>query len=134
MRGDLPAARGTGTVHPSGHMMNRIRKFVLARDRYTCHLCGCPGADGIDHLVPAAECEARGISLMNADNMRAAHSRRACPSCSAEAGRPVYCNSLRGNLSVPAARLKLSKILGRPVMGTDATARTGKPATGEREW
>ncbi|HEX5119827.1 MAG TPA: hypothetical protein VFW65_31970 [Pseudonocardiaceae bacterium] len=25
---------------------------ILARDRYLCHVCGGPGADAVDHVIP----------------------------------------------------------------------------------
>lgn len=29
-----------------------IRPRILARDNHTCHLCGGPGADRVDHITP----------------------------------------------------------------------------------
>lgn len=31
-----------------------LRPYILRRDRGLCHLCGKPGADSVDHLVPVA--------------------------------------------------------------------------------
>ncbi|AJC53983.1 HNH endonuclease [Streptomyces sp. 769] len=44
------------------------RKQCLMRDRWTCYLCGAPGADEADHLVPVS----RGGSH-ELDNLRAVH-------------------------------------------------------------
>lgn len=153
----LPAPRGTGTVHPHDTRMARIARRVLERDRYACWICGHgemtatgrPGyaaADGIDHVVPAAECEVRGISLWDGNNMRAAHSKRQCPVCAQAAAalgnttpgnRAGYCNAMRGSLSIQAARLKIAKRTGLEIVGLDASAYEGnRPAgqRGERSW
>lgn len=135
--GDAVTGRfgGRGTVHPGDSKMGRIRKWVLARDRYMCGICGHAQADGVDHIVPAAECEARAISLWDSGNLRAAHSKVPCPTCSAAAGKRIYCNALRSNLSTEAARLKLSKLTGARVVDVDAAQRAGKPKdVGERPW
>lgn len=44
------------------------RARVLARDGYVCHLCGLPGADSVDHIIPRS----RGGSD-DESNLRAAH-------------------------------------------------------------
>jgi 5-methylcytosine-specific restriction endonuclease McrA len=51
----------------------KLSKFVIARDRGICHICGLPGADTADHLDPVAE---RGPGLPPPDRLKAAH--RAC--------------------------------------------------------
>lgn len=33
----------------------RIRRRVLRRDAYICHVCGRPGADQVDHVKPASQ-------------------------------------------------------------------------------
>ena len=47
-----------------------LRRFVLARDNYVCWLCGLPGADSADHVVPRAQ---GGDDRLT--NLRAAHLR-----------------------------------------------------------
>ena len=44
------------------------RRRVIARDGYLCHLCGLPGADSVDHLIPRS----RGGDD-TAANLKAAH-------------------------------------------------------------
>ena len=31
---------------------HKIRLRILERDGYRCHVCGGPGADGVDHVIP----------------------------------------------------------------------------------
>lgn len=53
-----------------GTRWNEIRKAVLQRDRYRCHVCGGQGATQVDHLVPVA------LGGGNtASNLRAVHSK-----------------------------------------------------------
>lgn len=33
----------------------RIRRRILRRDRGVCYICGKPGADAVDHIVPAVD-------------------------------------------------------------------------------
>lgn len=44
-----PSSRGR-----HGRPWRRLRIQILDRDRRICHLCGHPGADTVDHLVPLA--------------------------------------------------------------------------------
>lgn len=60
-----------------GRPYRRVREQVLAQDD-TCWLCGKPGADTIDHLVPIS----KGGSLLDKTNLRPAH---------------FACNSRRGD-------------------------------------
>jgi 5-methylcytosine-specific restriction endonuclease McrA len=53
--------------------MERITARILERDGGTCWLCGLPGADTADHVIPRS----RGGSNFD-NNLRAAH--RACNS------------------------------------------------------
>jgi Restriction endonuclease len=46
----------------------KVRRRVLARDNGICYLCGHPGADSVDHVIP----HARGGSD-DYSNLRAAH-------------------------------------------------------------
>jgi hypothetical protein len=125
---------GRGTVHPHDTKMARVRAYVLARDadpitrQVICGICGHGGSDGVDHIIPASECEMRGISLWNTNNLRAAHSKVPCPTCSVAARRQIFCNALRGSLSTPAARLKISKLTGLRIVEVDASKHGGKLA------
>src|ERR1700722_1954857 len=73
---------------PKGHM-------------HRCHLCDCANApaDALDHLVPRAE---RPDLAFTASNLAPVH-HKACPACG------LFCNSLRGNLSVEAGRRKVQR-------------------------
>lgn len=57
-----------------GRPYREARLYVLARDGGLCHICGRPGADTADHVVPIAA----GGHPTSALNMRAAH--RSCNS------------------------------------------------------
>lgn len=65
-------ARGTA-VQRYGEGWHEISRRVIARDHGICHLCGQPGADTADHLIPRSR---GGRSEMK--NLAAAH--RACNS------------------------------------------------------
>jgi 5-methylcytosine-specific restriction protein A len=52
----------------------QARRNVLARDHYMCWICGRPGADTADHVVPLAQ----GGDPTSEMNLRAAH--RSCNS------------------------------------------------------
>lgn len=56
------------------HRYRRARAAVLQRDRGMCWLCGRPGADTVDHVVPLS----LGGDPVDVLNMRAAH--RSCNS------------------------------------------------------
>jgi 5-methylcytosine-specific restriction endonuclease McrA len=49
----------------------QARLVALKRDRYVCWLCGRPGADTADHVVPLA----KGGHPYDVGNLRAAHRR-----------------------------------------------------------
>jgi len=77
------------TARPDGRPVNgrnveRFNAAVFAAYGTTCHLCGRPGADTVDHLVPTSVAPALRWEV---DNGRPAH--RAC-------------NSERGAAPVPA--------------------------------
>lgn len=64
---------------------------VLRRDHGICHLCGQPGADTADHLVPASLGGTDDLS-----NLAAAHHDP--------------CNILRGNRPIEVARAELARL------------------------
>jgi len=138
------AALGRETVHPNDPVMKRVRAWVIRRDRGMCGICGHPGSDGVDHVVPLSECEVRGISPWQPGNLQAAHSKRPCQVCQdaalANGGqRAGYCNALRGSLSLDAARLKIARRTNLVVMGVrpdrpPATPGRAGAEQGEREW
>jgi len=51
-----------------GRKVGRLRGLVLAEYGDTCHLCGHPGADTVDHIIPRS----RG-GTDDLDNLRPAH-------------------------------------------------------------
>lgn len=51
---------------PPGWALTRLR--ILIRDNYVCYICGKPGADEVDHVIPAV----RGGSEDD-ENLAAAH-------------------------------------------------------------
>ena len=57
----------------NGRAEGRLRRHILARDNWICHICGHPGADTMDHLIPWSH---GGTNTL--DNLRAAH--RSCNS------------------------------------------------------
>lgn len=69
----------------TGRPWQRIKARVIRRDQGICHICGRPGADTADHLVPVA----RGGDWYDLANLAAAHRR---------------CNMSRGARSVGVAR------------------------------
>lgn len=54
----------------------RTRQAVLIAHNYICHMCGHPGADTVDHLVPLAH---GGTNTY--DNLRPAHGKRQAWGC-----------------------------------------------------
>lgn len=128
-----PPARDTGRTRygAEGSVWRRIAAFVISRDRGICHICLHNGAGVPDHLIPVAE---RPDLALDAANMKAAHGYLktkdgACPVCSEAAGKPVYCNEIRGALSVERARRLIEQRTGL-TLGTDA----GSQPRGERDW
>jgi 5-methylcytosine-specific restriction endonuclease McrA len=76
----------------TGRPWQRIKARVIRRDGGICHLCGQPGADSADHLVPYSQ---GGTNTM--DNLRAVHH-----------DVEPRCNRARGNGSILATRAKLT--------------------------
>jgi 5-methylcytosine-specific restriction endonuclease McrA len=78
------------TVRPNGRPVNghnvaEFNEAVFAEYGRTCHLCGRPGADTSDHLIPTSVDPSLRWDIANA---RPAHRE---------------CNSERGDSAVPAA-------------------------------
>lgn len=61
------SARDRGQRISGGRRQARAR-YIIRRDDTICHVCGLPGADEADHIVPLAHGGAD-----NADNMAAIH-------------------------------------------------------------
>jgi len=71
---------------------------ILRRDGGICHLCGRPGADTADHLIPWSVSHDDSSS-----NLAAAHQS---------------CNQLRGDRSVMWARAEIAKRMGLTAKST----------------
>ena len=74
-------ARGTPTQRGYDAAWRALRPAILARDGYVCQLCGLPGADSVDHIIPMAQ----GGDRLDPSNLRAAH--RSCNSAAGGATR-----------------------------------------------
>jgi 5-methylcytosine-specific restriction endonuclease McrA len=76
----------------TGRPWQRIKARVIRRDGGICHLCGQPGADSADHLVPWSQ---GGTDDMS--NLAAAHHNT-----------PPHCNRKRGDRDIATARAELT--------------------------
>lgn len=54
----------------TGDKVTRAKRFVIRRDRGICWLCGHPGANSLDHIIPASD---RPDLEWNPSNWKAAH-------------------------------------------------------------
>jgi hypothetical protein len=80
------------------------------------------GANSADHIIPVTEAPDR---EWDETNIRPAHAwPKACPDCSVAAGRPVYCNSIKGGMSLERAQRKLREMTRLPI-GLEAEHRRG---------
>lgn len=66
----------------SGSAQQKRARYVMRRDDSICHLCGLPGSEEIDHVVPLAEGGSDEL-----DNLAPAHKRCHAKKSSAEAQR-----------------------------------------------
>lgn len=96
--------------------------------------CGHGGARQADHVIPVAE---RPDLAWDMSNCRPAHGApgNPCPVCTRECGRPVYCNQLRGPMTIERA---LRIIAERRAANTPLNAeKPGTPVDGRdagRDW
>jgi 5-methylcytosine-specific restriction endonuclease McrA len=69
----------------NGVNIKRYDAAVFATYGRTCHLCGLPGADTVDHIIPTSVAPSLRWEIHN--------------------GRPAHrsCNSIRGDSPAPAA-------------------------------
>lgn len=71
---------------------------ILRRDNGICHLCGQPGADTADHLIPWSQFPAdQQHRADHPSNLAAAHD--------------IPCNRIRGNRSITWARAEIARRL-----------------------
>jgi hypothetical protein len=115
-----------------GAVWRRISKAVVSRDYGICWICGHAGANEADHVIAVTE---RPDLSLDAANLKAAHGYPVeCPVCTpaaiARGGKPVYCNELKGGMSVERARRLIQErtALGLGYQGPAAEAQ------GELDW
>lgn len=89
--------------HPEGHRWHIFKQLVFRTYGDSCHICGCGGARQIDHLEPITENMALAWELKNCRPSHGAP-RNPCSLCSQKAGKPIFCNQIRGMGSVERAR------------------------------
>ena len=78
----------------TGSARQRRNRAILAVSD-VCHICGHPGSDAVDHVVPLA----RGGSDTDPDNLKPAHHDVTCPDCGER------CNRAKGDkLVAPVLR------------------------------
>lgn len=70
----------------NGRKIKRLASATFAEHGRVCHLCGMPGADTIDHLIPRSRGGDNSL-----DNLRPAHKR---------------CNSSRGAMALDEWRAR----------------------------
>lgn len=122
----IPAS-GSNRRHAKGSRWEAFARGVIQHYGGLCHLCGHGGARSVDHLVVVAE---RPELEWELSNCRPAHNApyNKCVVCSAAAGKPIYCNQIRGALSVERAQRLIAE---RTANG--APANKTYPGAG-REW
>ena len=76
----------------TGRPWQRRKARIIRRDAGICHICGQPGADTADHIIP----HSHGGSDSD-DNLAAAHHNVA-----------PYCNRRRGDRSIEATRRRIT--------------------------
>lgn len=95
-----PSQRPKRSKGAEGSAWRRTVKYVVNRDAGKCHICNHFGGTSADHLVPDTE---GGSSTP--DNLKAVHGYpHPCKECSAAAGKNIFCNEIRGAMSVVRAR------------------------------
>ena len=97
----------------SGRTRQRRNRAILAASDI-CHICGHPGSDAIDHVVPLA----RGGSDTDPLNLKPAHHDNPCPTC----GRK--CNRIKSDHLMPDISRKVVLIAGPPGAGKTTHAHT----------
>lgn len=90
----------------------RNRRILSASD--VCHICGHPGSDAIDHVVPIA----KGGSDTDPANLLPAHHDVPCPTC----GRK--CNRIKADRLMSDIDRKVVLICGPPGAGKTTFAHT----------
>ena len=97
----------------TGSARQRRNELILAATD-VCHICGHPGSDAVDHVVPIS----RGGSDEDPLNLRPAHHDTPCPVC----GRK--CNRLKADRLMPEVDRRVVLICGPPGAGKTTLAHT----------
>lgn len=74
--------RTNGRDQAGGYIERHKAARILTRDGNTCYICGHPGADQVDHIIPWAEWTRADLSVHDQSNLAAIHGE-ACPVCDA---------------------------------------------------
>jgi len=67
--------RPSGRIMPKG--WKKISKAVIARDNGICHICGLPGANSADHIIPHAKGGSDEMINLRAAHMKCNEKKRA---------------------------------------------------------
>lgn len=100
----------TRTVRNFGRPWRRIRAAVLAESTI-CHICGGPGADSVDHIIPVA---LRPDLEFSRSNLAPAHYKV-----------PPYCNRKKGDRPMVPGVIRRSGSLAPP---------QGTPRDSDQAW
>lgn len=98
-----------------GRMWRALIIETLRRKGDTCIVCGHGGSTSADHEVPVTEAPEREHDISNLNPCHAWP--KACTVCSHHAGRPIYCNSIKGMGSLERAKRKIEEYTGQPLDG-----------------
>lgn len=61
------------TPHRTHTRAQRTQRARILAASTICHICGQPGADAVDHVIPWIECQRQGIDPDTPSNLRPAH-------------------------------------------------------------
>jgi hypothetical protein len=102
-----PRREPAGVPPTKGSRWERFARLVLATYGDTCWLCTHGGARQADHIESVAD---RPDLAWDLRNCRPAHGApgNPCLTCTAECGRKVYCNQLRGPMTLERFRRVLA--------------------------
>ena len=89
----------------------RNRRILAASD--VCHICGHPGSDAVDHVIPFARCYALGIDPEAPTNLKPAHHDVA-----------PYCNRRKGDALPSEIDRSVVLVCGPPGAGKTTYAHT----------
>jgi 5-methylcytosine-specific restriction endonuclease McrA len=104
----LALSRKNKITDKNYHLWQKQRVLVLRRDCYTCHYCGNPGANEVDHVI--ARVNGGGDEM---DNLVAC-----CRLCNLKKGKKEQAVFLGGNFTPPVfTRVLHTKTESLPLVG-----------------